>query len=280
MEVGQYNTLKINRETKIGLFLIDQEENEVFLPQRFMPKEYNLGEDLEVFVHNDSEGRIVCTTMRPIVVVNQFAMLECRDVTPVGAFMDIGIMKDILVPKKNQHFEPEIGKKYLVLVYLDHLSNRLVGTINMERVTENNPEDIDPGEEVEIIVWHSRDDGWRVIVNEEYLGMIFRDQVFQPIEDGMRLNGFVNRIREDGRIDVLLQRPGHENIGDSAEQILSAIKAADGFLPLTDKSTPEEISAALSMSKKSFKKGVGTLYKGKLILLEDKGLRLVESTKS
>lgn len=274
MKLGEHNVLKISRSSNIGLFLVDEEGTEVFLPNRFVPDSYEIGADLRVFVYNDSEGRIISTTLEPIAVVNSFAFLECRDITGVGAFLDFGITKDLLIPHKNQFFQMEIGRKYLVWIYIDSLTNRLVGTTHLNRILMDNPIDVVEGQEVDVWVWLNGELGYRAIVNERNIGMIYHNQTFQALEEGQRIRGFVNRIRDDGRIDILLQRPGHLNIDSSAKTVIDALEGNQGFLPLTDKSDPKLIAMHLKMSKKSFKKAVGTLYKQRIISIEENGIRL------
>jgi uncharacterized protein len=274
MKLGDYNELSILRETKIGLYLGDDAGNEILLPKRYVPESFEIGQSLRVYVYNDSEGRPICTTLESKAVVNTFAFLECKQITEVGAFLDLGIMKDLLVPNKNQFEVMRVGKSYLVWVYEDPLTKRLVAAHNLQQVLIDEPDDLDEGDQVELIVWLEREQGWRAVVNETYIGMVYRNQTFQPLHDGQRLKGFVNRMREDGKLDILLQKPGFENIDESAKMLIDVLEKNNGFLPLTDKSDPEEIAAHLKMSKKSFKKAVGTLYKQRIIKLESKGITL------
>ncbi len=274
MKLGEQNLLKIARSSNIGLFLADADGNEVFLPNRFAPETFEIGAEMDVFIYNDSEGRIIATTLSPIATVNSFAFLECRDITDVGAFLDLGITKDLLVPHKNQFFQMEIGRKYLVWIYEDMLTHRLVGTTHLNRILMDNPVEVAPGDEVDILIWLNGELGYRAIVNDRNIGMVYHNQTFQPLNEGQRTVGYVNRVRDDGRIDLLLQRPGHLNIDESAKALIDALERNQGFLPLTDKSDPTLISMHLNMSKKSFKKAVGTLYKQRIISLEEKGIRL------
>lgn len=274
MKLGEYNELIIGRSSKIGLFLQDEEENEVLLPSRYVPAQYELGDTLRVFVYNDSEDRMIATTDEPYCTVNSFAYLEAVDQNRSGTFLNMGLMKDLFVPKKNQLAPMKPGEHYLVWVYIDQITDRLVASSNLERMLSDRPLDLEPGDEVEIIVWNKHEVGYRVVVNEEYVGMVYRNQLFQQLEEGQRLTAYVNRIREDGKLDILLQKPGVANIEPSAQALLDHLKACDGFLPLTDKSPPELIATELSMSKKAFKKALGALYKARLVQLEEKGVRL------
>ena len=275
MKLGEINTLRIARETGIGLFLVDETGNEVLLPKRFVPEVFEIDQDLDVFVYNDSEGRLVCTTQEPDITLNSFALLRCRDATDIGAFMEIGIMKDLFVPKKNQNDLIKPGERHMVYMYEDTLTKRLVGTARINALVKEASEDIMPDDEVDILIWNERDMGWGVIVDNQYQGMVYKNQTFEPIAIGERRTAYVNRVREDGKLDILIQKPGAKNIDESAKALIDALERNNRFLALTDKSSPEDISTALNMSKKSFKKAIGTLYKQRIISLEKEGIMLL-----
>ncbi len=270
MKLGEINTLRIARETGIGLFLVDETGNEVLLPKRFVPEVFEIDQDLDVFVYNDSEGRLVCTTQEPDITLNSFALLRCRDATDIGAFMEIGIMKDLFVPKKNQNDLIKPGERHMIYMYEDTLTKRLVGTARINALVKEASEDIMPDDEVDILIWNERDMGWGVIVDNQYQGMVYKNQTFEPIAIGERRTAYVNRVREDGKLDILIQKPGAKNIDESAKAVIDALERNNRFLALTDKSSPEDISTALNMSKKSFKKAIGTLYKQRIISLKKK----------
>ena len=275
MKLGEINTLRIARETGIGLFLVDETGNEVLLPKRFVPEVFEIDQDLDVFVYNDSEGRLVCTTQEPDITLNSFALLRCRDATDIGAFMEIGIMKDLFVPKKNQNDLIKPGERHMIYMYEDTLTKRLVGTARINALVKEASEDIMPDDEVDILIWNERDMGWGVIVDNLYQGMVYKNQTFEPIAIGERRTAYVNRVREDGKLDILIQKPGAKNIDESAKAVIDALERNNRFLALTDKSSPEDISTALNMSKKSFKKAIGTLYKQRIISLEKEGIMLL-----
>jgi predicted RNA-binding protein (virulence factor B family) len=275
MKLGEINTLRIARETGIGLFLVDETGNEVLLPKRFVPEVFEIDQDLDVFVYNDSEGRLVCTTQKPEITLNSFALLRCRDATDIGAFMEIGIMKDLFVPKKNQNDLIKPGERHVIYMYEDTLTKRLVGTARINALIKEASEDIMPDDEVDILIWNERDMGWGVIVDNQYQGMVYKNQTFEPIAIGERRTAYVNRVREDGKLDILIQKPGAKNIDESAKAVIDALERNNRFLALTDKSSPEDISTALNMSKKSFKKAIGTLYKQRIISLEKEGIKLL-----
>lgn len=275
MKLGEINTLRIARETGIGLFLVDETGNEVLLPKRFVPEVFEIDQDLDVFVYNDSEGRLVCTTQEPDITLNSFALLRCRDATDIGAFMEIGIMKDLFVPKKNQNDLIKPGERHMIYMYEDTLTKRLVGTARINALVKEASEDIMPDDEVDILIWNERDMGWGVIVDNQYQGMVYKNQTFEPIAIGERRTAYVNRVREDGKLDILIQKPGAKNIDESSKAVIDALERNNRFLALTDKSSPEDISTALNMSKKSFKKAIGTLYKQRIISLEKEGIKLL-----
>ncbi len=275
MKLGEINTLRIARETGIGLFLVDETGNEVLLPKRFAPEVFEIDQDLDVFVYNDSEGRLVCTTQEPDITLNSFALLRCRDATDIGAFMEIGIMKDLFVPKKNQNDLIKPGERHMIYMYEDTLTKRLVGTARINALVKEASEDIMPDDEVDILIWNERDMGWGVIVDNLYQGMVYKNQTFEPIAIGERRTAYVNRVREDGKLDILIQKPGAKNIDESSKAVIDALERNNRFLALTDKSSPEDISTALNMSKKSFKKAIGTLYKQRIISLEKEGIKLL-----
>ena len=276
MIIGDYNTLSISRDASIGIFLEDEEGNEVLLPKRYVPSVYRIGDTMDVFIYNDSEDRLIATTDSPLGRVNRLAYLKVVNTTPIGAFLHWGLMKDLLVPQKEQHQPMEEGQSYLVFIYLDRKTERLVASSRLERFMSDNPFNLQVGAEVDLWIWTRHELGFRVVVDEEYLGMIYHSQVFEPVEVGQQRRGYINGIREDGRLDIMLQKPGFKaNIEDTSRALVDAIEANNGFLPLTDNSSPEEIRQQLNMSKKSFKKAVGNLYKRRIVQIEADGLRLV-----
>ena len=274
MNIGELNQLKVNRITSIGLFLADDKGEEVLLPKRYAPRTVEVNDELEVFIYTDSEDRTIATTVQPRVKVNQLAFLEVVSTQGPGAFLDWGLPKDLFVPKKEQPQPLEFGKKYLVYVYLDRVTKRLVASTRLDRFMSTKPDNLAKGDEVKIIVWKRHDLGFQVIVDEEYVGMVYKDQLHQKLELGERIKAYVNQVRPDGKVDVLLQQPGYAHVDDAQTSILTALNERGGFLPLHDRSKPEDIERALSMSKKSFKKAVGALYKSKKIKLEENGIRL------
>jgi len=274
MKIGQYNSLKIDRDTQVGLFLTDGKDD-VLLPNKYVPNVWEIGEEIIVFVYLDHEQRPVATTLEPYILLNEFALLRVNYVNQVGAFMDWGMEKDILVPFKEQARPMEKGKRYLVYLYMDEKTNRLVASSKTNQFLSNDELTVENGEEVELIVSHITEVGINVIINEKHKGLLYKDQVYDDIRTGDRLRGYIKNIRPDNKIDVALQIQGYQSIEPNAEKILSELRASRGFLRLNDDSHPEDIKTVLKMSKKTFKKAIGALYKDKLIEIKEDGIYLL-----
>lgn len=276
IEIGKYNTLRIDRDTQVGLFLTDGSED-VLLPNKYVPKVFEIGDEIAVFVYLDHEQRPVATTLEPYILLNEFALLRVSYVNQVGAFMDWGMEKDILVPFKEQARPMEQGKRYLVYLYMDAKTKRLVASSKTNQFLNNDNLEVLVGEEVDLIVSHITELGINVIINEQHKGLIYKDEVYDDsIRTGNRLRGFIKTIRPDGKIDVSLQKQGFEAVEPNSEKILDELRANRGFLRLNDNSHPEDIKTVLKMSKKTFKKAVGVLYKQKLIEIKEDGIYLVK----
>lgn len=273
-KLGYYNVLKVLRGTSVGYYLGDEVGNDILLPTKYVPETIALDEEIEVFVYRDSGGRIVATTLEPYCTAGQFDFLECRQLTQYGAFVDIGLEKDILVPFKQQVQEMYEGNFYVTYVYLDEVSQRLVGTTRINKFFEETVTDIEKFDKVKLMIYNKTDIGFAVIVNNKYRGLLYDNEVFEPLEIGDRIYGYVKKIREDGRLDVTLQQPGYANVDIQAQKILDALKENDNYLALTDKTNPEIIKDVLGMSKKTFKKSIGLLYRKHIIMIEDEGIRL------
>ncbi len=276
MKIGQYNSLKIDRDTQVGLFLTDGKDD-VLLPNKYVPNVWEIGEEIIVFVYLDHEQRPVATTLEPYILLNEFALLRVNYVNQVGAFMDWGMEKDILVPFKEQARPMEKGKRYLVYLYMDEKTNRLVASSKTNQFLSNDELTVENGEEVELIVSHITEVGINVIINEKHKGLLYKDQVYDDIRTGDRLRGYIKTIRPDNKIDVALQIQGYQAIEPNAEKILSELRASRGFLRLNDDSHPEDIKTVLKMSKKTFKKAIGALYKDKLIEIKEDGIYLLST---
>lgn len=274
MQIGEYHELRMERETDHGVYLQNEEGEEVLLPNKYVPAEWNPGDSIKVFVYLDHEERPVATTLEPKIKLDRFALLECVEVSKFGAFLDWGLEKHLFVPFKEQVVPMQKGESYLVFCYLDLETNRLAASSKVHAFLDNTELTVEPFEEVELLVSNETEIGFNVIINCLHLGLVYKDDVFEPLHPGDRVKGFIKKIRDDHKIDVTLQRPGYRSIEPNAEKILSELKNADGFLPLTDKSAPEKIKKQLHMSKKSFKRAAGTLYKQRLIEIKEDGLYL------
>ena len=278
LHIGQHNTLTILRDTKVGLFLGNGNEvDDVLLPNKYVPKVFEIGEEITVFIYLDHEERPVATTLVPYIFLNEFALLRVNFTNQIGAFMDWGMEKDILVPFKEQARPMEKGKRYLVYLYLDEKSNRLVASSKTNQFLDNENITVQNGDEVDLIISHITDIGINVIINQIHKGLVYNDEVYDDsIRTGDRMIGYIKNVREDGKIDVSLQKLGYQNIEPNSELILDELRASKGFLRLNDNSSPEDIKTVLKMSKKTFKKAIGLLYKEKLIEIKDDGIYLVK----
>ncbi len=278
ISIGIDNTLKIIRDTKIGLYLGDEDGNEILLPNKYVPREFKIGDEIVVFVYLDHEERPVATTLEPKIYLNEFALLKVNYTNQFGAFLDWGLEKDLFVPFKEQARPMEKGKKYLVYMYLDEQSKRLVASSRTSKFLKNDDLKIAEGDEVDLIVSHITDAGINVIINETYKGLVYRDSVYDDsIRTGDRMTGFIKTIRPDNKIDVSLEPLGYEKVEPNSEKILQELRANKGFLRLNDDSHPEDIKTVLKMSKKTFKKAIGALYKQKLIEIKDEGIYLIKN---
>ena len=275
IKLGEYNTLTILRETDPGLYLGDDEENVVLLPHKYKPENFEIDDEIEVFVYLDNEERPIATTLEPFISLNSFAYLNCSDVTEYGAFLDWGLEKQLFVPFKEQARPMKAGSWYIIYLYLDDQTNRLVGSSKTNRFLQNENLTISAFEEVNILVTHLTEKGANVIINGIHKGLIYLEDIFEDIRTGDRMKAYVKKIREDNKVDVVLQTPGYRSIEPNANFIMEELIAAGGFLSLHDKSDPETIKNELGMSKKSFKKAVGTLYKDKQILIKEDGISLI-----
>jgi predicted RNA-binding protein (virulence factor B family) len=275
LEIGKYHTLTILRKTPPGLFLGDDDGNEVLLPNKYIPETYEIADELYVFVYLDFDERPVATNIVPKILLNGFAYLEVKDVSDVGAFLDWGLEKDLFLPFREQISHVSIGGYCLVHLYKDKGSERLVATEKVKKFLNNADLNLREGDKVSIIVIDKSDLGMNVIVNQKYAGLIYHNELFQELYPGQTMDAYVRKIRENNKLDISLQAFGYTHIGSDADRILNALKVQNGFLGLHDRSQPEEIYEALGMSKKTFKKAVGLLFKDRKVALEASGIRLL-----
>lgn len=267
---GEYQTLRIGRIAEPGIYLTDEQEQEVLLPNRYVHIEDKVGNLVEVFVYHDSENRLIATRERPLATVGEAAVLKAVDRNAHGVFLDWGITaKDIFLPNRNVPFEVEIGRKYLVWLYRDNLTGRVVATTKLNPYVNNTDICVRPKEQVDILVARRMEAGFRVVVNNRNWGMIYSNQIFTPVAVGDRLTAYVHRISEDGRIDLMLQQEGKDQTDSAATKLLELLRSHKGALPIGDKSSPEEIASLTGLSKKNFKRAAGALYKQHLITIGD-----------
>ena len=275
IKLGEYNTLYILRETDPGLYLGDSDGNELLLPHKYKPENFEVGDEIQVFVYLDNEERPIATTLEPYLTLNTFGYLHCSDVNKYGAFMDWGLEKQLFVPFKEQARPMKQGNWYIVYLYLDDKTNRLVGSSKTNKYVSNDNLDLEKFQAVEIMVTHITEKGANAIINGKHKGLIYLEDIFEDIRTGDRLTAYVSKIREDNKVDLVLQPPGYRSIEPNANFVLDELKAAGGFLPLHDKTDPETIKNEMGMSKKSFKKAIGSLYKDKQIIIKEDGIELV-----
>lgn len=276
MKLGEINTLEILRETDHGIYLIDESDNEVLLPNRYVPVEFKIWDKIDVFIYLDNEERLVASTDIPYIKKGEFALLRCNQVTDFGAFLDWGLVKELFCPFKEQAFKMKPGGWYLVHCYLDKKTERLVASSKTNRFLDNKELSIQEFDEVDLIASHPSDIGWNVIVNKKHAGLIFKDNIYKDISVGDKLKGIVKKIRLGNKLDISLEKIGFRNIEPNAQKILKELEDNSGFVSLTDKSHPDDIKNQLEMSKKSFKKAIGNLYKQRLIDIKPEGIFLID----
>ncbi|MEM8509363.1 MAG: S1-like domain-containing RNA-binding protein [Bacteroidota bacterium] len=278
IKIGDFNELQVLRSTSVGIFLGDTEGTEILLPNKYVPKEIKRDQMLRVFCYLDHQERPVATTLVPLIKRDNFAYLRCVDTGAIGAFMDWGLEKHLFVPFREQQHRMVVGKNYVVHCYLDEKSFRLTASTKIENFLSDFDNSLRDREKVSLLIYRKTELGWEVIINDTYGGLLYATDVFKKIEIGQRINGYIKKIREDGKLDVTLQPIGVEMLEATAQYVHDRLIAAGGFLPLHDKSSPEEIKNQLELSKKSFKKAIGVLYKERKIQLKPEGIYLVDRT--
>lgn len=276
LEIGKINNLKVVKEVDFGLYLDGGHEfGEILLPARYVPQDLNLGDRVDVFIYTDSEDRLIATTEKPYAMVGEFAYLEVVAVNEHGAFLDWGLMKDLLLPFNEQKTRLDKGDWRTVRVFLDVQTNRVAASSKINRFLDKTPANYEPGQEVNLLICNRTELGYRAIINNAHWGLILAHEVFENLKGGTRRTGYIKAIREDGKIDLSLNPPGYVKVGDVSAEILAMLKAQGGFLALTDKTAPEVIYGLLGVSKKTFKKALGALFKDRLIMIEESGIRLI-----
>jgi len=274
LEIGNYNKLRVVKEVDFGIYLDGGEDGEILMPLKYVPDGVKPEDEIEVFIYSDTEDRLIATTETPLAKVNEFAHLKVNAVNKYGAFLEWGIIKELLVPFREQKIDMERDFSYIVYIYLDDETKRLVASAKVNKFLnkENPPYEIN--DEVNILIQRKTEIGYMAIIENEFGGLLYKNEVFKDIEIGDRLKAFVKKIRDDGKIDLALQKSGYSQIDSVSQNILKIIKDNDGFIGATDKSSPDLIKAIFNVSKKSFKKAIGTLYKQRIIIIENDGISL------
>ncbi len=265
--LGKINSLNIARKTDFGLYLTDDENNEVLLPNRYVERDMRIGDGIDVFIYKDSEDRLVATTETPKVQVGEFALLRVVATNNTGAFLDWGLQKDLLVPFREQKMRMQVNRSYIVYVYVDYNSDRIVASAKIDKFLDNRPADYKQGDPVDILVAQRTDMGYKVIIDNLHSGMIYHNEIFREINIGDRLEAYIKNIREDGKIDVTLADRADRRTMELADKILMHLLNHNRRMSITDKASPETIKSIFECSKKDFKKAIGHLYKKKLIIL-------------
>jgi predicted RNA-binding protein (virulence factor B family) len=273
---GEYNKLKVLRKVDFGLYLDDGGEG-ILLPRRFVPHNVNEGDELEVFVYHDGEDRLIATTQKPFGVVGDIVKLKAVSVTPQGAFMDWGLMKDLFVPKSQQLTGMLPNGEYVVKIYRDEQTGRAAASEKVEQELSNDALTVKEGDEVDLIVLRRTDIGYLMIINNSHTGVLHLNEVFRSIGTGDKFRGFIKKVSHDNKIDVVAGKMGYNRVEGEAEKVLRLLKENDGYLPYNDKSDPEDIYLFFGMSKKTFKMTTGNLYKQKKISFEKTGIKLLDA---
>lgn len=276
IELGKFNTLRVVKVVDFGMYLDGGEEGEILLPSRYVPENCKPGDELTVFIYLDNEERLVATTLTPLVQVGEFACLEVAWINQYGAFLNWGLMKDLFVPFREQKMKMQVGKQYVIHAHLDDESYRIVASAKVDRYLSKEKAPYEPGQEVSILIWQKTDLGFKAIIENRYSGLLYESEIFQPLHIGMTLKAYVKQVREDGKIDLILQKPGQGKVEDFAATLLDYIREQGGHITLHDKSPAEEIYDTFGVSKKTFKKAVGDLYKKHLVSLQENGIELAK----
>ncbi|WP_448549005.1 CvfB family protein [Thalassotalea fusca] len=273
--IGKYNTLSVIALSANGAYLDGGSLGEILLPNKYVPTDCDIDDKIEVFIYADSADRLVATTERPKAQVGEFASLRVKDTNKMGAFLDWGLAKDLLVPFNQQHKKMEVGRHYLVYVYVDERTERLVASSKLDKFVDIWPADYKNGQEVTLTIAARTDLGFKAIIDHHHWGLLYANEIFKPVRIGQSLKGYVKRMREDGRVDLSLTRVGKGKVIDFKDTLIEYLNNNDGFTPLNDKSSPELIQKTLGVSKKTFKATVGNLLKQNKITITSDGIKLV-----
>lgn len=278
LRIGEINDLTVLRTTSVGMYLGDTDGFEVLLPNKYIPLGLQEGDEISVFVYKDGQDRPIATTLKPKIALNTFGFLRVSYVNEHGAFLDWGLEKDLFVPFGEQQRKMEVGRSYFVYMFLDKISARLVASTKWQKFLSKEKPPFKIGDEVEVQICERTNLGYNALINQQFKGLLYENEIFQSISLGEKMRAYIKNLREDGKVDLILQKQGfRQTIEPNASLILERLRKNKGFLPLSDDSSPEEIMLALKMSKKSFKKAIGVLFRQELIEIENGGIHLNHS---
>ncbi|MBK9257242.1 MAG: GntR family transcriptional regulator [Saprospiraceae bacterium] len=279
-ELGKYNDLEIVRKVDFGFYLNAGDLGEILMPKRYITPDMNIGDTVRVFVYLDGEERPVATTDEVLGQVGEFAYLKVKKVENIGAFLEWGVLKDILVPFSEQKITMVEGRSYLVYIYLDKITERVTATMKLEKFLDKSTPEYEPSEEVDLLIWTPTDIGYKAIINQKHLGVLYKNEVFTKLQTGQKIKGYIRKIREDNKIDLVLDKPGYGKMDAVSSAVLEKVRKSGGFMPFHDKSSPEAVYNHFGISKKVFKQALGNLYKAKLIEMTDAGIRISDTSKT
>jgi len=275
VEIGKINNLQVLKNLEHGIYLDGEHLGEILMPSRYVPENCEVGDSLEVFIYLDSADLLIATTEEPYAMVGECTYLKVVDVNQAGAFLDWGLPKDLLVPYSEQISPMEVGKSYTVLVFLDKNTDRIAATQRLDTYLSEEAQYFKPEQAVDLLIFGKTDLGYKAVINNTHIGLIYKNEVFQPLTDGEKLKGYIKIIRPDRKIDLCLQLPGKDALDDLSSRIIDHLKNNDGVSTLTDKSSPEDIYENFGVSKKNYKKAIGKLYKKRLIRIEKDKITLL-----
>ena len=273
IKIGEKNSLRIVKEVDFGIYLDGEEMGEILLPRRYLPETYEIEDMLDVFIYLDSEDRIIATTEVPYAEAGSFAFLKVVDINKIGAFLDWGLTKDLFVPFREQKKKMVKGESYVVFIYIDN-SNRIAASSNLDRFADTDTSCFVDNQEVSLLIYDQTDIGYKAVINNSHLGVLYTNEIFQKIDLGLQVQGFIKKVRDDGKIDLCLERPGPAKVNNLSKEIFDLLTKQGGLLSVTDKSPPEEIYNLFGVSKKTYKKAIGSLYKKRMIIIEKDGIKL------
>ena len=274
VRIGAFNTLTINKIVDFGVYLEGDDLGEILLPKKNAPDNCQVGDTLEVFIYLDSEDRVIATTKTPYAKVGEFANLEVVEVNKIGAFLDWGLEKDLLVPFSEQKQRLEVGKRYVVFIYIDRVDRRITASAKIDKFLDQVSPNYKDGEQVSIMIGGRSDLGFKAIINNTHWGVIYKDDVFEYLSIGSKKQAFIKRMREDGKIDVALSKPAGDQRDELSNRVLKELEKLGGYLAISDKSAPDVIYKKFKVSKRIYKQTIGGLFKQGLITIEPKGIRL------